>query len=120
MSDIEAARTVRAPAPIEIEKKDLSVEHNEELGYSKSEDALTRDGAIAAEQAEAAMTFTEAFRDYRSAVLWSLGISLCIIMEGYDTALPVSSLVMRYQAHALTGRATLTVSRPFASGSASM
>ena len=95
MSDIEAARPAARTAPaiaIESEKKvDLAnIEHHEEeLGYDKSADALTRDGAIAAETAEAAMTFTEAFRDYKAAVLWSLAISLCIIMEGYDTALPV-------------------------------
>jgi hypothetical protein len=34
----------------------------------------------------------EAIRDYPNAVFWSFAISLCIIMEGYDTALPVSGL----------------------------
>ena len=93
MSDIQPARQGAAAAAIDTldteKKADLAIEHNEELGYSKAEDALTRDGAIAAETAEQAMTFTEAFRDYKSAVGWSLAISLCIIMEGYDTALPV-------------------------------
>lgn len=48
------------------------------------------EGAMAAELAEQSMTFREAFRDYKAAIGWSLGISMCIIMEGYDTALPVS------------------------------
>ena len=56
----------------------------------KSDNVISLEGAILAEEAEQAMGFKEAFRDYRSAVLWSFGISLCIIMEGYDTALPVS------------------------------
>jgi hypothetical protein len=50
------------------------------------------EGAVNAEAAEQAMTFKEAIRDYPNAVFWSFAISLCIIMEGYDTALPVSGL----------------------------
>jgi hypothetical protein len=63
-----------------------------EHGYDGSADKhLTdREGAIAAESAEQQMTFKEAIRDYPAAVFWSFAISLCIIMEGYDTALPVS------------------------------
>jgi SP family general alpha glucoside:H+ symporter-like MFS transporter len=36
------------------------------------------------------MTFKQAIREYPAAVFWSWAISLTIIMEGYDTALPVS------------------------------
>lgn len=74
------------------EKKDIT---HVELGFSNDEEDVARisnkEGAIVAEQAEQQMTFREAIRDYKSAVFWSFGISLCIIMEGYDTALPVSS-----------------------------
>jgi hypothetical protein len=49
-----------------------------------------KEDAMFAEMAEQSMTFKEAIRDYPSAVFWSFAISLCIIMEGYDTALPVS------------------------------
>lgn len=94
MSEIEGARPAglpSLPSSHSHEKKaDIVVEHDEELGYIKEDERdLTRDGAIAAEAAEQTMTFTEAFRDYKAAVFWSLAISLCIIMEGYDTALPV-------------------------------
>ena len=34
---------------------------------------------------EKAMTVREALRVYKKAVLWSLVISTCVIMEGYDT-----------------------------------
>lgn len=43
-----------------------------------------RADAIAAEEAERNLSIRESFRLYPKAVLWSLGISLCIIMEGYD------------------------------------
>lgn len=34
---------------------------------------------------EKAMTTREAIRVYKKAILWSLVISTCVIMEGYDT-----------------------------------
>jgi hypothetical protein len=98
MSDITPASIQARATPIdalEVEKKldaDLHLETLGDVEGNKRYVELTStDGAIAAELAEQSMTFREAFRDYRSAVLWSLGISLCIIMEGYDTALPVGS-----------------------------
>jgi hypothetical protein len=73
------------------EKKDVT---HVETGFNNDDEVVAKlsnkEGAIAAEQAEQQMTFREAIRDYKSAVFWSFGISLCIIMEGYDTALPVS------------------------------
>ena len=36
---------------------------------------------------EKEMTIREALKVYRKAVLWSLVISTCVIMEGYDTNL---------------------------------
>jgi hypothetical protein len=61
------------------------VEANEDL-YT----LIDRNGAIRAEAKEHGMTFTEGVRLYPRAIFWSFAISLCIIMEGYDTALPVS------------------------------
>ena len=91
------------PAPLQVAHADISVlpdkekdvaYHVETLDDVESNKRFVEltaiEGAIAAEVAEQSMTFREAWRDYRTAVLWSLGISLCIIMEGYDTALPVS------------------------------
>ncbi|RSH76957.1 uncharacterized protein EHS24_003895 [Apiotrichum porosum] len=43
--------------------------------------------AIAAEEAEAAMGLRESLRTYRWAVIWSIAISLVIVMDGYDTGL---------------------------------
>lgn len=38
-------------------------------------------------RAEKDMTVREALKAYKKAVLWSLTISTCVIMEGYDTNL---------------------------------
>ena len=43
-----------------------------------------RADAMVAEEAERNLTLRESIRLYPKAVAWSLGISLCIIMEGYD------------------------------------
>lgn len=43
-----------------------------------------RADAMVAEEAERNLSLRESFRLYPKAVAWSLGISLCIVMEGYD------------------------------------
>ncbi|ORX36696.1 alpha-glucoside:hydrogen symporter [Kockovaella imperatae] len=43
--------------------------------------------AIAAERQEREQGWRQAFKDYPQSIFWSFAISLCIIMEGYDTAL---------------------------------
>jgi hypothetical protein len=43
-----------------------------------------RADAMVAEEAERNLSIKESLRLYPKAVLWSLGISLVIIMEGYD------------------------------------
>lgn len=95
MSEIKAALPDHpALDSIENEKKANDDLHLESLGDVEGNRTLAEltaiDRAVAAELAEQSMTFREAIRDYRSAVFWSFAISLCIIMEGYDTALPVS------------------------------
>lgn len=92
MSEITPARpTLQANDSIVEDKKyDLQVESLDHAEGGNRTDALTSlEGAAAAELAEQSMTFREAIRDYPAAVFWSFAISLCIIMEGYDTALPV-------------------------------
>jgi len=81
----------------DVEKKYDDTDHIETAphlnsleGGHKRDELTDKQGAIAAELAEQSMTFKEAIRDYPNAVFWSFAISLCIIMEGYDTALPVS------------------------------
>lgn len=46
---------------------------------------LARDDAIQGEQAEQSMTLKESLRTYKRAILWSMAISLVIVMDGYDT-----------------------------------
>lgn len=87
MADIKAAPQ-HVASDIEVEKHDVDIEQVE---IEKAAD-ISLEGAIAAELGEQSMTFREAIRDYRAAVFWSFAISLCIIMEGYDTALPVCPL----------------------------
>lgn len=46
--------------------------------------------SVVAQQAaldEKSMTIRQALKVYRKAVMWSLIISVCVIMEGYDTNL---------------------------------
>lgn len=45
------------------------------------------DGAIQATEAEKSMGLIEGFRLYPKAVGWSIALSTCIVMEGYDTIL---------------------------------
>jgi SP family general alpha glucoside:H+ symporter-like MFS transporter len=70
-----------------IEPNDQHLENVE--ANEKNFDLVDRDGAIRAELQEHGMTFKEGVRLYPRAIFWSFAISLCIIMEGYDTALPV-------------------------------
>lgn len=69
--------------------EDSQIERLDNVESGKPRD-LSIEAAAAAELAEQSMTFREAVRDYRKAILWSMAISLCIIMEGVDTAFPVS------------------------------
>lgn len=45
--------------------------------------AVARDG----DEEEKTMSIRQAMKHYKKAILWSLTISLCVIMEGYDTNL---------------------------------
>lgn len=46
---------------------------------------LMIDNAIQAEQAEQSMSLWESLKTYKRAILWSMAISLVIVMDGYDT-----------------------------------
>jgi hypothetical protein len=89
-------------APIDASKHDLDekIEGPTQLEAiekgAQEVDYHDRQAAMNAEVAEQSMTIREALRDYKSAVFWSWAISLCIIMEGYDTALPVSCHHVRW------------------------
>jgi SP family general alpha glucoside:H+ symporter-like MFS transporter len=64
----------------------VHVEHMDGLKNAEGWDQLRAD-AIAAEEAEHALTLKESFKLYPTAIFWSFAMSLVIIMEGYDTAL---------------------------------
>jgi hypothetical protein len=72
------------------EKKDAGQEptlHLEDLPTDIIQTAKWDDlraDAMIAEQAERDLTIKESLRLYTKAVAWSLGISLVIVMEGYD------------------------------------
>ncbi|KAK7422569.1 hypothetical protein QQX98_001592 [Neonectria punicea] len=61
------------------------------VGLSNSEqvndDTKLKENAILATEDEHNTTFLQAIRRYPKAVAWSAVVSLCIIMDGYDTAL---------------------------------
>jgi hypothetical protein len=46
---------------------------------------LDRADAIQAEPAEHHLTLRQSLKTYRRAILWSMAISLVIVMDGYDT-----------------------------------
>lgn len=58
--------------------------HLEQRGEADTQRQTTYD-AIIAEEAEHAMPVLLALKTYRSATLWSMAISLVIVMDGYDT-----------------------------------
>ncbi|KAL4994316.1 general substrate transporter [Aspergillus recurvatus] len=66
---------------------------SERASDGDSESGSTRTSAIDLEQArlataqEHSLSFAEGLRTYRKAVMWSMLLSLAIIMEGYDTTL---------------------------------
>lgn len=76
----------------EASKLDTEIQLEDAENKAPMDKLTGLEGAMTAELAEQEMSFREAFRDYKAAIGWSLGISLCIIMEGYDTALPVSTV----------------------------
>lgn len=96
MSHNPTVRPVAAADSItKLDEKKLDDTENLHLDRIETGDVKYDDkqGAINAELAEQSMTFKQAIREYPAAVFWSWAISLCIIMEGYDTALPVSPIM---------------------------
>lgn len=57
------------------------------------DDETARQDAMTAEQAEHAIPLREALVVYRSAILWSMALSLVIIMDGYDTGCKYGSVI---------------------------
>lgn len=90
---ISQPKTDSVPYTDDKKNDDIEALHLDrvESGAVKYDD---KQGAINAELAEQSMTFKQAIREYPAAVFWSWAISLTIIMEGYDTALPVSTVVI--------------------------
>lgn len=75
-----------------MESKDIAVSHLEQHDPSSNvhQDDPTADhheGARAANEHEHEMGVRQALRAYPWAVIWSLAISMSVIMEGYDTIL---------------------------------
>ena len=68
-------------AQLNTEKGDTA--HVENPEYKKT-DAF-REEAILAENIQRDLPLWEALKTYRAATLWSAALSLCIIMDGYDT-----------------------------------
>jgi hypothetical protein len=69
------------------DEKDLAVhleKSDTEIQISDDKWNLVQSDAIAAETAEKELGVMDSLRMYPNAVAWSVGISLCIIMEGMD------------------------------------
>jgi SP family general alpha glucoside:H+ symporter-like MFS transporter len=61
---------------------DEKIDHLEDSNEKWNE---LRKDAMRAEENEMSMGLFEALRTYPTAAFWSFAISLCIVMEGYDT-----------------------------------
>jgi hypothetical protein len=88
MSDEIKTAPPTSPLDTSAEKKDgQQALHLEDLPtdvvMTAKWDDLRAD-AMVAEESERNMGIKESLRLYPKAVAWSLGISLCIVMEGYD------------------------------------
>lgn len=74
--------------PASEKSKGVDAVHLEHRGdTSKAEWQQLITDAIEAEAVERSMGVRAAFKRYPKSVFWSFAISLCIVMEGYDTAL---------------------------------
>ena len=78
--------TTKAPEPYAEDSKDLKVE----VQHLERGDAIVdndnRD-AILAEKAELDQTIWNAVKNNRQAVIWSVVVSMCVVMESYDLQL---------------------------------
>jgi len=105
MSDEIKIAPVTTPLDITSEKKETSQAlHLEDLPTDAIRTAKWEDlraDAMVAEEAERSLGIKESLRLYPKAVAWSLGISLCIVMEGYD----LGSESLRYRLNRADGSA---------------
>lgn len=76
-----------ANAPVDDEKRGQYAAH--EHGHDTRREVLDRviQGAKSAAEKELNMTLLQGIRLYPKAIAWSLLISTCIVMEGYDVCL---------------------------------
>ncbi|KAK3905502.1 alpha-glucosides permease MPH3 [Staphylotrichum tortipilum] len=76
-----------AEAPVDDEKRDQYAAHDR--GHDTRREVLDRviQGAKAAAEKEQNMTLLQGIRLYPKAIAWSVLISTCIVMEGYDVCL---------------------------------
>ncbi|KAJ6013732.1 hypothetical protein N7540_008323 [Penicillium herquei] len=77
----------KAPAATECADDDLQHYHSTEDPGSDSSMTKVIQSAMAATQKEQNMTLMQGIRLYPKAVAWSIFISTCIVMEGYDISL---------------------------------
>ncbi|KAJ5633756.1 Maltose permease MAL61 [Penicillium herquei] len=77
----------KAPVATECADDDLQHYHSTEDPASDSSMTKVIQNAMAATQKEQNMTLMQGIRLYPKAVAWSIFISTCIVMEGYDISL---------------------------------
>ena len=73
-----------------MNEKDMAIQTDLDIKAADThvEQADKRDDradAIQVEQSEHNLTLKQSLRTYRRAILWSMAISLVIVMDGYDT-----------------------------------
>ncbi|CAK7244174.1 MAG: hypothetical protein STHCBS139747_005709 [Sporothrix thermara] len=83
---LSAAVQAAAPTKEEITAIDAIVQDEQDMADSKAANAVVGFAKAAAER-EQSMTLLQGIRLYPKAIAWSMLISTCIVMEGYDVCL---------------------------------
>lgn len=81
MADKDQSKNIMA---VDILDDKLDSKHMEEAAGDVDNKTYSS-VAMAAEEAERLIPLFAALKVYRSAILWSMAISLVIVMDGYDT-----------------------------------
>jgi hypothetical protein len=77
---------IMAAMPID-EEKNPGIDHDEGYGVIAANRKTVNEAGRLATIAEHDLTFRQAVRAYPRAIFWSVLVSTCIIMEGYDVVL---------------------------------
>lgn len=110
MSVLNSGTHAATPAHANISNEKDIMEHVEkgdmDLHVHDEKHDTTNADALAAENAEKQLGVMDSLRMYPAAVAWSVGISLCIIMEGMDLGRESCAIQVSEKATSLTWKSS--------------